>query len=108
MTSDTFRAAAKAIEGQRGALAEATVAGDYARRATYLERYGSGGRDRYLQDAAYHLSFLADAVGTGCPSLFTDYVGWAKVLLTQLGIPAEDLAENLRCMQTCAQAALAD
>ena len=100
MTSDMLRAAAKAIEGQRGALAETSVADDYARRATYLQRYGPGGRDRSLQDAAYHLAFLADAVGTGCPSLLTDYVGWAKVFLTQHGIPAEDLAENLRCMQS--------
>ena len=64
------------------------------------KRYGSDRRDRHLQDAAYHLSFLANAVGTGCQSLFTDYVGWEKVLLTQLGIPAEDLAENLRCTQS--------
>ncbi len=93
------RAAATAIEGQREALAEAAVRNDYARRAAYLKGYGARGRDRYLQDTAYHLSFLADAVGTCCPSLFTEYVGWAKVLLTQLGIPTEDLAENLRCIQ---------
>ena len=99
MTSEMLCAAAKAIDEQRGALAEATVADDYARRAPFLKRYGPGGRDKYIKDAAYHLSFLADAVGTGCPSLFTDYVGWAKVLLTQLRIPAEDLAENLRCTQ---------
>jgi methanogenic corrinoid protein MtbC1 len=38
-------------------------------------------------------------VGTRCPSLFTHYLGWAKVLLTQLGMPTDDLAENLRCMR---------
>ena len=99
MTSDVHHAAATAIEAQRQALAEATVADDYSRRALYLERYGARGRERYLVDAAYHLAFLADAVGTRCPSLFTDYIGWAKVLLTQLGIPSDDLAENLRSTQ---------
>ena len=99
MTNEMHCAAATAIEVHSQRLAEATVADDFARRAAYLERFGARGREKYLQDAGYHLSFLADAVGTNCPSLFTDYIGWAKVLLTQLGIPTEDLAENLRCTQ---------
>ena len=99
MTSDPYRDGATAIEGQRLRLAEATLALDYARRPAYLERYGKRGRDKYLRDTAYHLSFLSDAVATNCPSLFTDYIGWAKVLLTQIGVPTEDLAENLRCLQ---------
>ena len=99
MTSGRFRDAATAISAQSSSLAEATLALDYAMRPAYLERYGKRGRDKYLRDTAYHLSFLADAVGTNCPPLFTDYIGWAKVLLTQVGIPTEDFAENLRCLQ---------
>jgi MerR family transcriptional regulator, light-induced transcriptional regulator len=74
MTSDVRRVAATAIEGQKERMAEATVAHDYSRRAAYLERYGASGRDKYLKDAVYHLSFLTDAVGNDCPSLFTDYI----------------------------------
>lgn len=96
MTSELHHAAAVAIDGQRDTLAAATVADHFATGGADSQRYGARGREKCLEDAAYHLSFLRDAVATGCPSLFTDYIGWVKVLLTQLGIPAEDLAENLR------------
>lgn len=94
---DLNQATATAIAARRAALATATVADDYARRPAYLARYGADGRVRYVQDAGYHMAFLADAVATKSPALFADYIGWAKVLLAQLGVPSEDLAESLRC-----------
>ena len=95
-----LRAAAKAIEGQRGALAETSVADDYARRATYLQRYGPGG--------ATDLSKTPPTTSRSWPTQWAPAVH--RCLRTMLagrrfsspsiGIPAEDLAENLRCMQS--------
>ncbi|MEO8603996.1 MAG: cobalamin-dependent protein [bacterium] len=100
------RAAAASINEHRAALAAATVAADYSRRPEHLARYGLRGRTKYIEDAAYHMAYLADAVGTSSPLLFTDYVGWAKVLLAQLGLPSEDLAEALRCARQALQQVL--
>lgn len=99
MTSELSRATAAAIEAQRAGLAAATVAAHYAERPEQFARYGAHGRAKCLEDAAYHLAFLAEAVATEAPALFLDYLGWAKVLLAQLGIPVQDLAHNLQCMR---------
>jgi hypothetical protein len=103
MTSEIRSAASAAIDAQRGTLAEATVAEAYCRRVACLEGSGARGRTKCVQDTAYHLSFLADAVGTDCLSLFTAYLGWAKALLTQLGFHTDALAENLQCMRGALQ-----
>ena len=98
VTGQSTALSAAAIAEHRTALAEAAVVDDYSRRGAYLERYGPRGRARYLEDTAYHLSFLAQALRSASPALFTDYIAWVKVLLVHLGIPTDDLVENLQCV----------
>lgn len=62
-------------------------------------RYGPTGRAKCLQDAEFHLSYLTDAVSVDLPSLFADYVAWAKVMLEGRGIPHEDLARSLEILR---------
>ena len=71
------------------------MARQFAENPSLDERYGPVGREKCLQDAHYHLSYLADAMNAGTPALFSSYVGWAKVMLGQRGIPADDLARHL-------------
>lgn len=59
-------------------------------------RYGPDGRQRCLEDAHFHLRYLASALEAESPEMFLDYVGWAKVLLAKRNVPEEDLLENLR------------
>ncbi|MDO8914829.1 MAG: cobalamin-dependent protein [Coriobacteriia bacterium] len=47
------------------------------------------------RDVRHHLDFLVQALATGEPSLFDDYVGWAAVLFGGLGLPEEWLIESL-------------
>lgn len=91
------------IEGHRAALAEEAVSRHYELQPELAARYGPGGRAKCLQDLDYHLLYLAEAIGTSSPSLFTDYVEWAKVLLAGYKIPENDLAVNLRCLQEALQ-----
>ena len=44
-----------------------------------------------------HVRYLAEAVALNEPLLFSDYVGWTKVLLAGRGIPGEELAFALDC-----------
>lgn len=92
---DMNAAVSRALDAQRQALAEALTARHYQLQPELAVRYGEAGRARCLQDANFHLSYLADAVAAGSPSLFADYVAWAKVMLGARGIPPEDLAVNL-------------
>jgi hypothetical protein len=45
-----------------------------------------------LQDNNYHFSHLSEAIAAATPSLFADYVAWAKVMLAGRGVAAADLA----------------
>jgi signal transduction histidine kinase len=99
MEQDLHRQAGAAIEARRGELAEAVTARHYARRPELAARYGAVGRIKCLEDAHFHLSYLAEAVAAASPPLFADYVAWARVMLAGRGIPAEDLAENLAVLR---------
>jgi methanogenic corrinoid protein MtbC1 len=85
---------------QRGrALAEATVAHCWTADPDLEERYGDRGRQKCVQDVGFHIMYLANAIAMACPSLFADYLGWAKALLTGLGIPAGDVANSLEALR---------
>jgi methanogenic corrinoid protein MtbC1 len=88
------------LREQQSAVAEDLVQRQFAARPELAQRYGPAGRQKCLQDALYHLAYLADAMDAGEPALFTSYVGWAKVMLEARGIPAYDLAHYLELTRT--------
>lgn len=90
---------ARELDARRSGLASALTDLHYERRPELVARYGPIGRERCLQDAAYHLSYLAEALAAGAPDLFADYVAWAKVMLEGRGIPASDLSFNLETLR---------
>jgi len=47
------------------------------------------------RDVRYHLAFLEEALLSGEPVLFDDYVGWAATLFAGIGLPQEWLLESL-------------
>lgn len=87
--------ASRAIDARRGRLAEAVTARRYQLQPDLARRHGEAGRAQCLQDAHFHLAYLAEAIAAGSPALFADYVGWAKVMLESRGIPPADLAVEL-------------
>ena len=93
----------QAIDEHRTALAEEAVSRHYELQPDLAVRYGPDGRAKCLQDLDYHLLYLAEAIGASSPSLFSDYVEWAMVLLAGFKIPENDLAVNLRCLQEALQ-----
>lgn len=92
------RDAAAALDARRDAIAAALVARQFAAMPELERRYGAIGREKCLQDAGYHLAYLAEAVGNGDAALFADYIAWAKVMLARRGVPAADLARQLEFM----------
>lgn len=86
------------LRDQAPSLAEAVVACEFARYPRLRQRYGPAGRYQSRQDAAGHLTQLADALDVDSPALFNDYIGWVRVLLQQRGLAGEDLDRHLGCM----------
>lgn len=85
---------------RQATLAETVVQRQFAARPELVARYGPAGRTRCLEDANYHLAYLADAMDVGEPALFTDYVGWASDMLGKRAIPVDDLARYLDLTRT--------
>ncbi|HEX8617637.1 MAG TPA: cobalamin-dependent protein, partial [Thermoanaerobaculia bacterium] len=80
-------------------LANAITDRHFAAHPELLERYPDAGRQRCLEDARFHLQYLATALDANSIAIFLDYVAWAKVMLAKRNVPGNDLAENLRVMK---------
>ena len=59
-------------------------------------RYGARATTAGVQDAGYHLAFLAGAVETGDGRAFADYSRWAARVLGARGMASRFLSENLQ------------
>jgi methanogenic corrinoid protein MtbC1 len=88
-------AAAELIDDIRAEAAARITARTFARRPELAVRYGRQGQERCLEDANFHLRYLAEAVRHGRASIFNDYVAWAKVMLAERRIPSSDLRTHL-------------
>ncbi|HEY0156540.1 MAG TPA: cobalamin-dependent protein [Thermoanaerobaculia bacterium] len=77
-------------------LADAITDRHFAAHPEVLQRYPEVGRQRCLEDARFHLRYLASALDAGSTAMFLDYIAWAKVMLATRNVPANDLEENLR------------
>ena len=87
-------------------LADAVVTEQLKRIPELAESYGALGRQKYLHDAEYHLSLLAQAIWLSNPALFADYIGWAGNMLEAREVPREHLITHLQCMSDILQEAL--
>ena len=65
------------------------------RHPDWRVRYGSRAMSAGVQDAGYHLAFLAAAVEGDHPEAFAAYVRWAARVLSTRGIASRFLVENL-------------
>jgi MerR family transcriptional regulator, light-induced transcriptional regulator len=94
------------LDTQRSLLAEMIMTRYYKQVPESKGNTDAYYRAKSLQDVNYHLAFLAEAITISTPSLFTDYVAWAKVLLHNIGLPPEDFRISLECMRDVLREAL--
>jgi methanogenic corrinoid protein MtbC1 len=93
------RQVSEAILAGSAAIAEAVVSRELALHPELEQRYGPRVREQSLQDAGYHLAFLAAAVRSENPAVFAHYLAWAKIVLVKRGVLTADLAFHLECMK---------
>jgi len=94
------------ILAQRDALAEAIVARQYELQSQFWKPFGETGRAKSVRDAGYHLTYLSEALSASDPTLFVEYVTWAKALFAGLKFPDDVLTQSLECMRAVFQTAL--
>ena len=88
-------ALAEKLRGLRERVAEAVTGEFFARHPDWLARYGERGRGRGIEDACFHMDFLAGAVEAGSAGPFADYARWTVRVLGGRGIEPRFVAENL-------------
>ena len=89
------RAITRQLRAESQAIAEAITDEFLARHPDWIERYGALARTRGLEDAHFHLEFLAGALLAGESSPFARYARWTAGVLGSRGIGSEFLIENL-------------
>ena len=87
----------RAILAGKSEFAAALVELEFDRHPELEQRYGPIGHEKSLQDAGYHLAYLANALVFDSPMLFVDYIAWARLMLAQRGVLPADLAFHLEC-----------
>ena len=104
--STAFEELAEVVrEHSAGVAVEVTMA-FLERHPDWRVRYGSRAMSAGVQDAGYHLSFLAAAVEADDVAAFAGYARWAARVLASRGIASRFLAENLVQVQDALAARL--
>ncbi len=96
--SDSGKLVSSLIQEREQLLAAGIVNRQWTLRPDLERRYGREGYKKCLEDAHFHLKYLAEAVAASQPTLFTDYVAWAKVMLSSRNVPVEDLRSHLQVL----------
>lgn len=102
------RKAGRYLRDHTQTLAEAIVKCHYEDPLERSELCGPPEHEKSIRDVTYHLSYLVEALDAEDPSLFVDYLGWAKVLFAQLGFRDQVLVRSLTYMDEVFAVSLPD
>jgi methanogenic corrinoid protein MtbC1 len=90
----TRLALADQLRRSKRSVAEAANAAFLVAHPDWITRYGDRARERGIEDAEYHLEYLAGAIATGALAAFEDYARWTRRVLAARGISPTFLAEH--------------
>ena len=87
------------LNALRDELAGEIVSRHYRQNPPLAARHGAEGRAKCLEDTRDHLSYLAESVSAGRPTLFVEYTAWMASVLSARNVPMEELRESLGTMR---------
>jgi|SRR5271166_2330650 len=96
------------LRDHKGVIAQSVTENFFNSHPEWLTRFGSRGRKFCLEDAGFHLDFLAAAIDSDSLSSFEDYSRWLARLLSRRNISREHAAQNFSQIGLAAQALLSD
>ena len=83
------------VRALAAAVARSVTDEFFRRYPSWLEAYGLTGVERGVEDAQFHIDFLASAIEFGDPDAFADYITWAARVLSSRHIRTTFLIENI-------------
>jgi MerR family transcriptional regulator, light-induced transcriptional regulator len=89
------RALAETLRGHRDAVAGHVTEEFLQRHPEWVVKYGDAASTRGMEDARFHIDFLAGAIEGGDPRAFSEYAQWTAGVLDARGMAPEFLIENL-------------
>jgi MerR family transcriptional regulator, light-induced transcriptional regulator len=95
MTLSMRSGVAEKLRRAKQTIAEDVTEEFLRRHPDWLERYGERARTYGIEDAIFHVEFLAGAIEGGPPAGFADYARWTAGMLAARKIEPRFLAENL-------------
>ncbi len=94
----------EAIMEQQTALAQLITSMHFAEKPELEARYSKTGREKALQNALYHLTYLAASIRTEKAAIFNYYLKWIRIVMETRNVPTEVLIDNLKYVdKACAQ-----
>lgn len=94
------RALAQRLNAIKDGIAREVTAEFLLRHPQWIARYGDRATRFGIEDAGYHLDFLAGAIEANSPESFATYARWSAGVLGARGIAPAALAENLEQIET--------
>ncbi|MGK2861433.1 MAG: cobalamin B12-binding domain-containing protein [Chitinophagaceae bacterium] len=83
------------ISEQQLVIAQLTTKIHFEEKPELEIRYGNVGREKSIQDVAYHVSYLAEAIRSESEDIFNSYIVWSSSVLNSRNVPIETLIDNL-------------
>ena len=86
---------ARKLRSAKPQLAQLITAQFIERHPEWKARFTDAGRKHCLEDACYHVDFLASAIEAGSSEAFKTYVRWLCNVLRTRNVPSECVSEHL-------------
>jgi methanogenic corrinoid protein MtbC1 len=83
------------LRSSKAQIAELITTQFIEQHPEWKTRYTDAGRKSCLEDACYHVDFLASAIEAGSAESFKTYVRWLCNVLRSRNVPAECVSEHL-------------
>ncbi|MEI7987942.1 MAG: cobalamin-dependent protein [Chloroflexota bacterium] len=99
--------ASRQLKNMETELATEIVARHYENDPQRWAGYGEIGRQHSLQDARYHINYLAEALAVQDIPLFCEYAAWVKNLFAGLPLPEDTLQKSFQFTRDVIQERLA-
>lgn len=93
--SDLNSSVVQSLEEHKQALAQIMTELHFESRPELVEEYGEKGKEKYYEDAFYHINYLSQAIRVDSQKIFNSYLDWARTMLRERGIGVNDLIDSM-------------
>ncbi|MFP4042498.1 MAG: B12-binding domain-containing protein [Bacteroidales bacterium] len=87
------------LHENKNIIAREIVEKQYSLNPGFWSKFSEEGKIKNQTNAAYHISFLAEAILLEDSEVFTDYIEWLKLLFKEINLPKESITETLHIIK---------